>query len=152
MLTVNDLMTVDPLTVVPETLLRTVLQLMKAECCRQLPVLDERRRLVGIITDRDVRLALNSPILPDGGQENQILLNTVTVESCMTTDPLTVTPDTPAFRAAEMLSTYKFGALPVVDGEALVGIITVTDFLDEFVQEHKTNVVFQAEPNERPSA
>jgi CBS domain-containing protein len=48
----------------------------------------------------------------------------------MTPNPITVTSDTPAYRAAEMLSTYKFGALPVVDNEVLVGIITVTDFLD----------------------
>jgi acetoin utilization protein AcuB len=50
----------------------------------------------------------------------------------MTPNPITVSPETPAYRAAEMLSIYKFGALPVVDNEKLVGIITVTDFLDYF--------------------
>jgi CBS domain-containing protein len=50
----------------------------------------------------------------------------------MTANPMTVTPDTPAYRAAKMLSLYKFGALPVVDDDLLVGIITVTDFLEHF--------------------
>jgi acetoin utilization protein AcuB len=45
---------------------------------------------------------------------------------------MTVTPETPAYQAANMLSIYKFGALPVVDNGTLVGIITVTDFLNYF--------------------
>jgi CBS domain-containing protein len=52
----------------------------------------------------------------------------------MTAGPITVTPNTPAWRAAQMLSIYKFGALPVVDGEMVVGIISVTDFLDCFAE------------------
>jgi CBS domain-containing protein len=53
---------------------------------------------------------------------------------------MTVTPDTPAYRAASMLSIYKFGAMPVVDGDALVGIITVTDFLDYFAAQAPATV------------
>jgi CBS domain-containing protein len=59
----------------------------------------------------------------------------------MTTNPMVVTPDTPAYRAASMLSIYKFGALPVVDGEVLVGIITVTDFLDYFAAAQPQTVI-----------
>ena len=50
----------------------------------------------------------------------------------MTANPMSVTPETPAYSAAKMLSLYKFGAMPVVDDGILVGIITVTDFLDYF--------------------
>jgi acetoin utilization protein AcuB len=132
MLTVSDLMTVDPDTVTPTTPLREVIDLMKVEGCRQLPVVDATGRLVGIITDRDVRLAMNSPIVLHGRWQDEELVDKVTAESCMTPDPITVTSDTPAYRAAEMLSLYKFGALPVVDYGELVGIVTVTDFLDRF--------------------
>ena len=45
---------------------------------------------------------------------------------------MTVSPHTSAYQAANMLSIYKFGALPVVDNGELVGIITVTDFLNYF--------------------
>lgn len=132
MLTVNDLMTVNPTVVTPDSSLRQVIGLMKREGCRQLPVV-ESGRLVGIITDRDVRLIVNSPVVHHERKEDEKLLNEVTAESCMTPNPITITPDTPAYRAAEMLSIYKFGALPVVEGGGLVGIVTVTDFLDYFV-------------------
>lgn len=140
MLTVNDLMTVIPNTITPDTPLRHVIALMKAQGYRQLPVL-ENGRLAGIITDRDVRLALNSPLVLHERRENEALLDKLTAESCMTPNPITVTPETPAYRAAEMLSIYKFGALPVVDGETLVGIVTVTDFLDYFVAREAESVV-----------
>ena len=108
---------------------------MKLAGCRQLPVVDEKGRLIGIITDRDVRLAMNSPMdTPSRGHEAELVVRATTA-SCMTPDPITVTSDTPAYRAAEVLSTYKFGALPVVDDQELVGIITVTDFLDRFTAE-----------------
>jgi acetoin utilization protein AcuB len=133
MLTVNDLMTAVPNTVTPETSLRNIIGVMKAGGYRQIPVLD-RGKLVGIVTDRDVRLVMNSPLGIQSKPHHEQLLNTETVESIMTRDPVTVTPDTPAYHAAEMLSMYKFGALPVVDEGTLVGIITVTDFLDYFTQ------------------
>jgi acetoin utilization protein AcuB len=132
MLTVNDLMTVNPNTVTADTPLGGVINLMKMQCCRQLPVVDSSGNLVGIVTDRDVRLAMNSPIVLRGRWQDEDLLSTARAESCMTPNPITVTPDMPAYRAAEMLSAYKFGALPVVDNGQLVGIITVTDFLDRF--------------------
>lgn len=143
MVTVNDLMTVDPCTVTPGATLREVIQLMKAEGYRQLPVVDEQGELVGIITDRDVRLAMNSPLLPHPRAQDEALLDTVTAESCMTPDPLTVSPDMPAYRVAEMLNAYKFGALPVVENGDLVGIISVTDFLDYFVTEQPATIIVE---------
>lgn len=133
MLTVNDIMTVRPCTVSPDTPLRDVIRLMKEEGCRQLPVVN-RGRLVGIITDRDVRLALNSPFVKHWRQQDEGVLDQLTAANCMTAGPVTVTPDTPAWRAAHILSIYKFGALPVLDGEMLVGIVSVTDILDYFAE------------------
>lgn len=59
----------------------------------------------------------------------------------MTANPMTVSPDMPAYQAAHILSLYKFGALPVIDEGVLVGIITVTDFLDFFAARHADTVV-----------
>jgi acetoin utilization protein AcuB len=132
MLTVNDLMTLDPQTISPDTPLRQIIELMKREGCRQFPVMDEQK-LVGIITDRDVRLVLNSPLVEHDRRQDEELMDRISAESCMTRNPVTVTPNTPAYRAAELLGLYKFGALPVMDGETLVGIVTTTDFLNYFV-------------------
>ena len=131
MLTVNDLMTAVPDTVTPITPLRTVIGIMKTRGYRQIPVLDNGQ-LVGIVTDRDIRLIMNSPVVLHDRAQDEELLTKVTVESCMTPNPITVTPELPAYRAAEMLSMYKFGALPVVESGTLVGIITTTDFLNYF--------------------
>lgn len=139
MLTVNDLMTVIPNTVTPGSTLRQVIELMKTQACRQLPVL-VGGKLVGIITDRDVRLVMNSPLILHGRWQDEEILDTVTAEDCMTPDPLTITPETPAYQAANMLSIYKFGALPVVDEGVLVGIITVTDFLNYFANQHPATI------------
>lgn len=135
--TVNDLMTVEPVTVAPDTPLKEILTLMHEEGYRQLPVVDETGRLVGIITDRDLRLVMNSPLILHETWQDTALLETATAESCMSRNPICVRPDTPAYRAADMLCTYKFGALPVLDDGRLVGIISVTDFLDQFIEDNK---------------
>jgi CBS domain-containing protein len=121
MLTVNELMTTNPITILPELPLNEAAELMTAENCRHLPVVDGERGLIGIITDRDVRQARHTAVFA-----------TALTESCMTPNPITVTPDTPAQQAAELLGLHKISALPVMDQGQLVGIITVTDFLTQF--------------------
>jgi CBS domain-containing protein len=139
MLTVRDLMSADPDTVEPDTPLRAVIDTMKVAGCRQLPVVDKQGALVGIVTDRDVRLATKSPMALQNRGQGKETVESATAGSCMTPDPITISPDTAAYRAAEILSTYKFGALPVVDRRELVGIITVTDFLGLFKAEQPRN-------------
>lgn len=134
---VKELMTPCPDTIHVNATLREVLQRMKEDNCRQLPVLDNEQRLVGIITDRDVRLAMNSPLILRERWQDETLLDSLTAESCMTAEPVAVAPDTPAYQAAEMLAAYKFGALPVLDGAELVGILSVTDVLRAFVREER---------------
>ena len=126
---VREVMTPDPLTVQPDDTLRTAQERMSECAWRRLPVVDENGRLVGIITDRDVRLALNSPLVLRERWQDDMLINQTTVEVCMTPDPVVVAPDSPLQDAADMLLQRKISGLPVVDGDRLVGIITVTDLL-----------------------
>lgn len=129
---VRDVMTPDPLTVQPDDTLHTAQERM-AECaCRRLPVVDQDRRLVGIITDRDVRLALNSPLVLRERWQDDMLVTQTTVEICMTPDPLTIAPDAPLELVVDALLKRKISGLPVVEGDRLVGIITVTDLLIAF--------------------
>ncbi|HSH03684.1 MAG TPA: CBS domain-containing protein [Anaerolineae bacterium] len=140
MLTVNDLMTLDPFTVFETATLREVQTLMRVEGYRQLPVVTESGELAGIVTDRDLRLALNSPMLGEKWM-NETVLDNVRVNNVMTSNPICVTPDTPAYEAAEMLGVYKFGGMPVVDNGVLLGIISVTDFLEFFAENHKPETI-----------
>ncbi|MCA9946013.1 MAG: CBS domain-containing protein [Ardenticatenaceae bacterium] len=130
MLTTNDLMTIDPETVSQDAPLREVVAAMNRANIRQVLVVDGKK-LVGIVTDRDVRLAVNSPLTAEEPLERLELLNGYKAQDCMTVNPRSVTPETPIHKVAELLSMYKFGALPVIKNDELVGIITVTDLLNQ---------------------
>ena len=113
MLTVSDLMTFNPKTVTPMTPADRNSAFDAGRGCRHLPVV-ENGRLIGIITDRDLRAVVNTPVFA----------SLVRPKTVMTSNPVTVSPGTPAHRAAEMLNLYKFNSLPVVDHGVLVGIVT----------------------------
>ncbi len=133
MLKVADIMTPNPAIARLDTKLGEVIGLRKEHACRQLPVV-ERRQVVGIITDRDIRLAMNSPLILHERSDDQALLNTATAESCMTADPITVDAEAPATQAAEIMRKYKFGGLPVLRDGKLVGIVTVSDILNSYIK------------------
>lgn len=130
MLNVADLMTADPDSVTSDTPLEHAIVTMNRTERRQLPVVDDGQ-LVGIISDRDVRLAVNSPFVEMDSLDKLRLLDTITVGQCMTPNPVTIAPHAAIYEAAGILSRYKFGALPVVENDELVGIITITDLLEQ---------------------
>lgn len=132
MLQVKDLMS-DALEVVSSgTHLHDVLIKMNQAGCRHLPVVNNDE-LVGIITDRDVRLALNSPVVVrDTDVKRESVLNKIQVKNCMTENPQCVCSQTSAHEVADLLSLNKFGAMPVVDNDKLVGMISYIDFLKHF--------------------
>ncbi len=125
---VRDLMTAKPITVDPETPMLEARQRMLRERIRHLVVLDDAR-VVGIVTDRDVRLNLPSPATSLSVWEINYLLPGVTVGGVMTTSVIVVDPDRPIAEAARIMMDHKIGALPVVEEGRLVGIITESDFV-----------------------
>lgn len=129
MITVADIMTSTPVVIEPDSSLMDAVELMKSHACRQIPVM-EQNTLVGIITDRDIRLAMNSPILM---QADMVLLKCVTVRVVMTSNPLTITLQDSAAHAAKLLRAHKFGALPVMEDGRLVGIVTTSDILGNYI-------------------
>ncbi|WP_376791330.1 CBS domain-containing protein [Thermoflexus sp.] len=133
MLVARDIMTPNPVTVRPDDPLGVAVEKMRARRCRRLPVV-EGDRLVGIITDRDVRLALNSPLVLHERREDRLLLEHVPVRACMTPDPITVSPDTPVIEVVRLMRDHKFGGVPVVEEGRLVGIITETDLMDLLIR------------------
>ncbi len=133
MLVARDIMTPNPVTVRPDDPLGVAVEKMRSRRCRRLPVV-EGDRLVGIITDRDVRLALNSPLVLHERRSDQLLLEHVPVRACMTPDPITVSPDTPLVEVVRLMRDHKFGGVPVVEEGRLVGIITETDLMDLLIR------------------
>jgi acetoin utilization protein AcuB len=105
--------------------------LMAQHGIRHLPVL-EGRRLVGILTDRDVRGVMvrqrAGTARAEAGRA-YFLVPGVLVEEAMTPDPVTIAPGADLDEAARLLITRKIGCLPVVDRGRVVGIITETDIL-----------------------
>jgi len=121
-LTVRDVMVTDLVTIGPEATARAAWKLMRDGRFRHLPVL-KAGRLVGILSDRDLRPVLLSPSLAR-----------VRVADLMSEEISTVRPGAPVEDAASLLVTKKIGCLPVLDGERLVGIVTETDLLAVLVE------------------
>jgi acetoin utilization protein AcuB len=107
--------------------------LIRQKGIRHLPVV-EGGRLVGIITDRDIRQSSPSPATGLEIHELHYLLEKVRIQEIMTKKMYTVTPDTPIEEAARLMLTHKIGGLPVLREGTLVGIITETDILRAFVE------------------
>jgi acetoin utilization protein AcuB len=111
--------------------------LMQKERIRHLLVVDDGR-LQGIVTDRDIRLNMASPATSLSVWELNHLLARLTVDQVMTRNVIVVDPARDAREAARIMIDHKIGALPVLDGERLRGIITETDLLSAFVESERT--------------
>jgi len=126
---VADWMTETVLTVEIYDSISVARQLMSKHRVNQLPVLD-RERLMGIVTDRDIRDAYPTSMLIGRAKEIDKFAASYTVEEVMTHDVFTVEPETPLATAVALLRHHRIGSLPVVKGKQLVGIITRSDILD----------------------
>ena len=129
---IDLVMTRNPATISPTDSIRTAVNRMKEKKCRRLPVVDNGK-LVGIVSDRDLRRATNSPLVLRERWYDDFMLDHISVRACMTENPMTVTPRTSIVDAAKLIREHKFGGLPVVDGEKLVGILTETDLLNYLI-------------------
>jgi acetoin utilization protein AcuB len=125
---VRDLMTAKPITVSPDMPMLQARQRMVDERIRHLIVVEDDR-VVGIVTDRDIRLNLPSPATSLSVWEINFLLAKLTVGAVMTFAVLMVDSDRPIAEAARIMIDHKIGALPVVDDGRLVGIVTESDFV-----------------------
>lgn len=128
---VVDVMTKDPLIMVPSETIAQADELMAVNKIRQLPVVNERE-LIGIITDRDIRSFLSGSLI-SAPEAREKALHTK-IGDVMTRDPLTLSPDDELREAVELLINEKVGGIPVVDGaEGIVGIVTYVDVLRCFL-------------------
>jgi acetoin utilization protein AcuB len=119
----------------PDTLLFDAAALMGRRCIRHLPVVDTEGKVVGIVSDRDVRAALGDPrrLLQD--VDNRAHAGYVRVRDVMAKVVVTLGQDAPLATAIERLAEQGIGALPIVDqGQRLVGILSYLDVIEALRQ------------------
>jgi acetoin utilization protein AcuB len=114
--------------------MRKAMDLLKEHEIRHLPVLRDGERLVGILSERDIKQASPSPATALEIREIYYLLDKVKVKQIMTRRPYTVSSSAPIEEAALIIREKKIGCLPVVDEGKLVGILTETDIIDSFIE------------------
>ena len=129
---VKDVMTPWPFTVRSSMSVLEARAEMARRHIRHLLVVDNGGLLVGIAADRDIRVNLPSPVTRLSVWEINYLVGRLTVGDVMSRTVLTVDPDRDVRSAARILIDHKIGALPVLVGAKLVGIVTETDLLRAF--------------------
>ena len=125
---VEDVMSRSVVTLTPEQTLRDAIELLRSKGIRHLPVVDDSK-IVGIVTDRDVKRATPSLLSGIDRDGYEGVLDTTKVRQFMTREPQTVTPNSGLKAAVKIFLDRKVGALPVVDDGHLVGILSDIDIL-----------------------
>lgn len=115
-------MTRDPISISPEASIQEAIELMKTHSIRHLPVVDGQGRLVGWVSDTELRGVFIASMIEE-----------LTVGDVMIADPITVSSSDVLEQAALLISKHKIGGMPVLEDGKLVGIITVVDILEAFV-------------------
>jgi CBS domain-containing protein len=127
---VRDVMKSPPVTVTPDTEIFAATSLMSTRQVRHLPVVDRENRVVGMLSDRDIRAAVGDPhrFLADDVASDRVAR--APVDEIMSKTVMTVEADAPVSAVFDGLIKTRVGALPVVDGEGrLVGIVSYLDAL-----------------------
>jgi acetoin utilization protein AcuB len=134
---VRDAMTPNPMTIDPEVPVETAVATMRERQLRHLPVVDDSGKLLGVVTDRDIRSAIFGAAIVEylsASERGRLAalahsLGDVRVRHVMTWGAMTIRPDAPVAQAAAVMAEARVGSLPVVDGGQLIGIITERDVL-----------------------
>lgn len=122
------------ITVSRNTPVMEALKLMRRQGIRRTPVIDNKGKMIGIVSDKDLLNAGPSEATSLSVWEVNYLLSKLFVKDVMTKDVLTVTEETPIEEAAYIMAKNKIGGLPVMRGKEMVGLITETDLFKVFLE------------------
>ncbi|MCC6147819.1 MAG: CBS domain-containing protein [Anaerolineaceae bacterium] len=131
---VRDRMTKPVITISPDTPIQEALAQMHREKIRRFPVVDERGKLLGIVSEKDILNASPSEATSLSVFEINYLLSKITIQRVMTKDVISIDDDCTIEEAARIMADKKIGSLPVMRGEKLVGIITETNLFNVFLE------------------
>ena len=126
---IADRMRKNPTTATPDMSISEASSKMKAEKIHRMPVLDEDKHLVGVISEKDILLAAPSPASTLSAYEINYLLSRLKVKNIMSRNPLTITKDTTIEEAVKLMAENDLSCLPVMEGGYLVGIVSKSNLL-----------------------
>ncbi len=124
----------NPICVDENDSMRKAMDLLKNREIRHLCVVKDGEKVVGVVSERDIKQASPSSATSLEIREIYYLLDRIKVRQIMTRRPYTISPSAPIEEAALILREKKIGCLPVVEDGRLVGILTETDILDAFIE------------------
>ncbi len=127
---VGRVMHTELVTVPPDTSLVKARDVIAEKRIAHLLVVDKKERLLGVVSDRDLKQSWASPATTLSTHELNYLLTQLTVEIIMVRKIVTILPSTTIERAASIMQENRISSLPVVEGEKLVGIITTNDVME----------------------
>ena len=133
---VKEWMTHNPITINEDATLPDAHELMKEYSIRRLPVVDKHGKLVGIVSQTDVREAEPSDATTLSIYELNYLLAKLQIKKIMTRNVITLRPDSSIAEAAKIMLDHKIGGLPILDDEKIVGIITESDIFRMVVKSY----------------
>ena len=107
--------------------------IMRLGRIRHLPVVDGNR-LVGLVSERDLFRSSLAQVLGYGGSESRNLMKALRIKDLMVKEVTTISPEAKLFDAVKLMIDEKIGCLPVVEDDRLVGLITETDILRQYLQ------------------
>lgn len=131
---IDSIMHTDLITIAPEATLTEARNLIEKKKIDHLLVVNAKKKLVGLVSDRDLKQYWASPATSLSAHELNYLLEKVVVSMVMVKTVVTVPVSTTIERAAYIMQQHRISALPVMDGDELVGIITSTDVMGVLLQ------------------
>jgi CBS domain-containing membrane protein len=143
--TVGDVMTREVVTLAADEGIALADEVMRLKRIRHVPV-GRGKELLGLISHRDLLRAQAKLLLVTSKKGEGEIYVSVSAEDIMTTDVMTVPPSMRIMEAADLLLNERFGCLPVVEDEELVGIVTEADLLRWSVQQIREQTSRDTEP------
>jgi CBS domain-containing protein len=129
-LLVDDVMSPSPFTATVDDSIPVIIDRMGRQGIRHLPVVDGEGRVIGMLSDRDVRTAVGNPMRAISPRDAVVRIESTRVAQVMTRAPLTLPAGTRLSRAASLFANHKVGAVPIVaERNRLVGVISYMDVL-----------------------
>lgn len=130
---IDSIMTTDVISITEDTRINEMNELMKLNALQHLPVVNDAGMIIGMVSHQDIQKATPSEITTLTVGESNFLLSKITATQIMQTELVFCEPTTLIEEAAQILRNQGISSLPVVEASKLIGIATIEDVLDFFL-------------------